>query len=194
MKLWNYYHRQILAVVAILVTVALLVPGVLAQERVGILCEAIPFDNCVDARNGSDITMYSDGGSTQTFKVEGTTGTITLANGETIANTTDGLISFGGGFIRSSTTITVTDGQTITPTVYSGYRLNAAGAVTVTLAACSSDFQPLYLYGEDAQTITIADSNIRTGDGDVVDFDQYDVVVWECVNSEWNLINEANNQ
>jgi len=104
-----------------------------------------------------------------------------------------GLTTLEGGFVQNSTTITVTDGQTITPTTYSGYRLNAAGEVTITLAVCSSDFQPLYLYGEDAQTINIADTNIRTNDGNAQVVGQYDVISWMCIDAEWVEISESNN-
>lgn len=95
--------------------------------------------------------------------------------------------------IFSSTTVTVTDGQTITPTIYSGYRLNAAGAVTITLAACSNDFQPLFLYGEDAQTVTIADTNVRTNDGGVQAIGQYDLITWMCIDEDWVEVSESNN-
>lgn len=113
--------------------------------------------------------------------------------GSDVATLSATYLTLSTGLIRNSTTITVTDGQTITPTTYSGYRLNAAGAVTITLAACSNDFQPLILYGEDAQTITIADSNIRTSDGAAASIGQYDLWVGECINSEWNeVVNIAN--
>ena len=149
------------------------------------------FDGAVDM----DSTLGVSGALTvESGGVDVQSGDITLENDETIGNNTNGLIDFGGGLIYNTTTITVTDGETITPTTYTGYRLNAASEVTITLAACSSDFQPLFLYGEDAQTINVADSDIRTSDGNAIAFDQYDVVEWQCVNSEWNLVYEANNQ
>jgi hypothetical protein len=128
---------------------------------------------------------------TGTLDIQG--GDITLANDETIGNSNDGFVDFSEGLLYGTISITATNGQTITPT-YTIYRINAAGAVTITLAACSADSQPLLLYGEDAQTITVADTNIRTTDGNALGFNQYDIVEMICINSEWNLVAESNNQ
>lgn len=107
--------------------------------------------------------------------------------------TATGNVTHSALTIFSSTTITVTDGQHITPTIYTGYRLNAAGAVTITLAACSNDFQPLLLYGEDNQTILVADSNIRTNDGAAQSIGQYDLITWMCIDEDWVEVSESNN-
>lgn len=156
-------------------------------------------DNQVDIEvNGADDFQFTANTFTalsgSTIKAD-TIAETTSGSGVTVdgALIKDGGITLVGGLIHNSTTITVTNGQTITPTVYSGYRLNAAGAVTITLAACSSDFQPLYLYGEDNQTITIADSNVRTNDGNAQTLGQYDLIFWMCVNSEWVEVSDSNN-
>jgi hypothetical protein len=143
--------------------------------------------------NLSNGNLSVQGGDTTLNGLLDVAGDITLENDETIGNGTDGFVNIGGGLILNTATITVTDGQTITPTIYSAYRLNAAGAVSITLAACSNDGQPLYLYGEDAQTITIADSSIRTSDGNAGSLGQYDIWVGMCLNSEWiEIANPAN--
>ena len=112
------------------------------------------------------------------------TGDLTLENGEAIGNNTDGLIDFTGGLLFSTTTITVTDGDTITPTLYNLYNLDSAGAVTMTLAACTEG-QFLILAGDDTNDITIADSNIRTDNGAAAVVNQYDLFIATCVDSEW---------
>lgn len=162
----------------------------LTVENAAEFQSAVTMDNNLSIAGNLDVT---GGDTTLNGQLDVSGGQITLENDETIGNNTDGLIDFGGGLILNTTTITVTDGQTITPTVYSAYRLNAAGAVTITLAACSSDGQPLYLYGEDAQTITIADSDIRTSDGAAGSIGQYDLWVGMCFNAEWvEIANPAN--
>ena len=86
--------------------------------------------------------------------------------------------------IPGSTDWTPSAGQTLTPTV-TFYSVNSSGAVSMTLAASCTDGQPLILYGDDANTVTVNDSNIRTTDGNSVTFGQYDSVLWVCEDNEW---------
>lgn len=95
-------------------------------------------------------------------------------------------------FIQSTTTVTVTDGLTITPTT-SLQIWDAAGAVTITLAACSNNGQLLYTYGNDAQTITIADTNVLTTDGNAATLGQYDIIEWMCIGTKWVHIAKSAN-
>jgi hypothetical protein len=172
-------------------TPALFASGLL-QERNGVLCAAIPYANCIEIWNGWDIIVYSDEATTQKFLLDGATGTMTLSNGEQINNTTDGFVGYTGGQLWSTTTTTATNGSTITPTVYTLYNLDSAAAVTVTLAACTEG-GPIILAGDDANNITIADSNIRTNDGAAAVIGQYDVFVAICVDTEWLEIANATN-
>jgi hypothetical protein len=96
----------------------------------------------------------------------------------------DGTTDLDGLLIMSSTSVTVTDGQTLTPVV-NVYRINAASAVTITLASTCTDGQLLYLYGEDAQTISIADTNLLSHDGALDTFGQYDMMSLVCIASKW---------
>ncbi len=73
---------------------------------------------------------------------------------------------------------------TITPTA-TFYHLDSAAAVTITLAACSTEGQLLILYGDDNNTITVADSNIRTTTGNALQIGQYDVALFVCDDTEW---------
>jgi hypothetical protein len=57
--------------------------------------------------------------------------------------------------------------------------------VTVTLAAPAVTGQVLYLYGDDNQTITVADSNIYSTDGNAVTLGQYDIVEFLSIGDKW---------
>ena len=93
--------------------------------------------------------------------------------------------------IAEQTELTATT-TTVTPT-HTFYHLNSAGAVTITLAASATEGQILVLYGDDANTITIADTNIRTSDGNKLTIGQYDIVVMIYDDSEWiELLKLAN--
>lgn len=87
---------------------------------------------------------------------------------------------------------TITDGETLTPTVTT-YNLSSGGAVTMTLAAAGTEGQILILCGDDANTITINDTNVRTNDGTVQTIGQYDCIVWMYIDSEWLELSESNN-
>jgi hypothetical protein len=73
---------------------------------------------------------------------------------------------------------------TLTPAA-SAYHLDSAGATTLTLTACANNGQLLILFGDDANTITLADSNIRTTDGNALSIGQYDLCLLVCYDTEW---------
>jgi hypothetical protein len=157
------------------------VPNFVAdQQGVGVIAEF--------RDNATPVARFPDGGGLSI-----TTGSLTLSNGEAINNSTDGFVGFTGGLIYSTADLTATDGLTITPSIYTVYNLDSSGAVTVTLAACSGDGTPLVLVGDDANTITVDDVNIRTTDGNAVTIGQYDVVEWLCVDTEWLHIAKSAN-
>jgi hypothetical protein len=92
--------------------------------------------------------------------------------------------TFEGNVILASTEITPTAGQTIT--AGSGYyKINSSGAVSITLAAPTVAGQVLYLYGDDANTVTVNDTNIRSTDGNAVTIGQYDIVQWISNGTHW---------
>lgn len=111
------------------------------------------------------------------------------------ATTLAGNVTLGAKLIDSSTAITLTAGQVITP-AYGFYDISSSGAVSMTLAACTSAAkgQRLLLYGNDANTVTVNDSNIRTTDGNAVTFGQYDVVGFVCSGAEWDHMFKSANQ
>lgn len=133
-------------------------------------------------------TLAVTGNSTMAGTL-GVTGNTTLSGD--LAVTGDATMS--GAVIQSSTTVTPTAGQTITPTV-GLYIIGSSGAVSITLPACTDTGQMVSFYGEDANTVTINDSNIRSTDGNAITFGQYDVVQLLCAEAEWNHVSKSANQ
>jgi hypothetical protein len=121
-----------------------------------------------------------------------TTGGALSCNGAAVLGSTlavTGTTSANGGLtakniIATANAVTVTNNQIITPT-YTFYNLSAASGVTITLGAACTDGQLLYLRGDDNQTITIADSNIYTTDGNALTLGQYDMAGWLCTGNKW---------
>ncbi len=93
------------------------------------------------------------------------------------------------GFVN----VTVTNGLVITP-AYTIYALDSTGAVTLTLAAVGTEGQLIYLIGDDANTVTVADTNIRTSDGNKIAIGQYDTVAFIFQDSEWLELSLSANQ
>ncbi len=89
-----------------------------------------------------------------------------------------------GKLIQGSTAVTLTAGLTITPAT-NVYLISSSGAVSMTLAAPAATGQLLYLYGDDANTVTVNDTNIYTTDGNAVTFGQYDLVEFISVGGKW---------
>lgn len=90
----------------------------LAAERVSVLC-ATESGNCVESWNGSDIVTYSDAGSTETARIDGATGNITVGSEYALL------------FDTASTTVVAGTG-TIT-----GTASYAHGLTTVEFAICA---------------------------------------------------------
>jgi hypothetical protein len=124
-----------------------------------------------DVTVGDDLTVTDDAS---------VTGDLT-AGSATVSGLT--LISFAN--------LTVTNGSTLTPT-YNIYALDSAGAVTMTLAASATEGQLLILIGDDANDITVADTNLRSNDGAAQVLNQYDVLMLVYQDSEWVEISESN--
>lgn len=103
-----------------------------------------------------------------------------------------GAVTFQGAFYSSFADLTVSDGDTVTPT-YTTYALDSAGNVTITLAATGTEGQLLILIGDDANDITINDTNVRTNNGAAQVLNAYDVIMWVYQDSEWIEISESNN-
>ncbi len=89
-----------------------------------------------------------------------------------------------GAPVLDDTAVNLAADTTITPTA-GFYHVSATKAVTITLAACSANGQLLFLFGDDNQTVTIADSHIRTTTGSALTLGQYDLVLFACADTEW---------
>jgi len=172
--------------------------GILLVFSVAAAPMAVRYFNGAVLINGTrdEPQLRVQGYTTQTnviFTAEQSDGTDVLTITNAGALNASSTIDYDGLLLGSTTIVTATDGQTITPTT-SLYILDAASEITITLAACSNNDQQLRLFGNDAQTINVNDTNIRTTDGNAITFDQYDIVGWECVSTEWILQYETNNQ
>lgn len=140
------------------------------------LREKISIDARDDAYlyNGADLYQYSDDHSTQKFHLDGATGNVD----------SEGSLDFGTAFKPGFADLTVTDGTT--PTISAMVTaLDSAAAVTITLAACTVEGQVTVLIGDDANTVTINDTNLRSHDGAALALGQYDVAMLICQDTEW---------
>lgn len=150
-----------------------------------------------------DVTFYSDtAGDTLLWDQDAEALTITGTDGQDALNVDDGnvdiadnvdidgttnvqgAVTFQSTLFQSFGNETITDGETLTPTL-STYALDSAGAVTMTLAASGTEGQFLVLIGDDANDIIIADTNVRTSTGAALTLNQYDVVGFVYQDSEW---------
>jgi cytoskeletal protein CcmA (bactofilin family) len=103
-----------------------------------------------------------------------------------------GAVTLQGALYSSFTDLAVSDGDTITPT-YTTYALDTSGAVTITLAASAQEGQLLVLVGDDSNTITINDTNLRSNDGSAQTLGQYDALMFVYQDSEWIEISDSPN-
>lgn len=97
---------------------------------------------------------------------------------------TTGDLDIGGLLQPSFADETITDGETLTPTV-TVYALDSASAVTMTLAASADEGQLLILIGDDANNVLIADTNLRSSTGGALTLNQYDVAFFVYQDNEW---------
>jgi hypothetical protein len=190
-KIIGILLAAILAVLAVLGWV--ISPGL--EQPEARLRERISIDARDDAYlyDGADLYVYSDGHSTQKFHVDGATGNLDGEGTLNIAgeSTLTGAVGVAGDLTVSAALFnpgfadeTITDGETLTPTV-TIYALDSAGAVTVTLAASATEGQLLILIGDDANDIIIADTNIRTSTGGALTINQWDVAGFVYQDAEW---------
>jgi len=128
------------------------------------------------------------------------TADIRLSNGETIANTTDGEVTFASADVEiglftihtEQTAITVTNGGVLTPT--GTYQpITAAGEVTPTVTTTGIDTGAiLVIVNESAETINIADSGTMMLNAAVA-LGQYDTLTLLFDGTNWLQIATADN-
>lgn len=154
-------------------------PAVDAPDPMKAVRERISIEASEDVflKNGADLYMYSDNRSTQEFHVDGATGTVTMA----------------GAMKYTATAWTPTAGETLTAAA-TYYTVNSSAAVTITLGTTGAAAgQLLILVGDDANTVTINDTNLLSADGNAIDFGQYDVVMLVFNGTKWALIAKSAN-
>jgi hypothetical protein len=142
----------------------------------GIQCKASP-NPCVVGLYGRDINLYSDGGSTVKYAVDGATGSVTH-----------------GGWERwtPAAPLTVTDGAVFTPT--GSYQpLGAAAPVTPTVyTATAVAGSVLLLVNTGANAITIQDTATQALAGDF-SMGQYDTLLLIFDGTRWIERARSNN-
>jgi len=137
--------------------------------------------------------VASAGGISATGGITVTTGGATITAGGLTVTAGDVTIT-AGLFLPTFADLAISDGDTITVTAVTVYGLDSAGEVTMTLAACTNEGQSVTLIGDDANTININTTNLRTTDGNALTLGQYDVIALICQDSEWMHMYKSANQ
>ena len=142
----------------------------------------------IEVQSGGTLDIQSGAGITLAGYLTSTIDSLTVTGNTLIT----GNLTLAALLLPGFADATITDGETLTPTV-TAYALDSAGAVTMTLGAVGTDGQLLILMGDDNNTITIADTNIRTSDGNAITLGQYDTVAFVYQDNEWlQLLKSAN--
>jgi len=130
--------------------------------------------NCVEGWNSTDITLYSNAGSTQQLNLDGALGHIDTEGNITLA---DYLV------IEAQTAITVTEGGVVTPT--GSYQpLQASGDVSGTLGVCGTAGREVIFINTVAQTIIITEGGNTVLSGNA-SLGQYDALTVFCDGTRW---------
>lgn len=139
-----------------------------------------------------DLTVTDDFALTDDAAVGGDLTVTGAVDADSTANFA-GAVTFQGLFYSSFANLTVTDGYTLTP-AYTTYALDTASAVTITLDAVAAEGQLLILINDDANATIIADTNVRSSDGNAITLaGAYDVVIFVYQDSEWLEIAKSAN-
>jgi cytoskeletal protein CcmA (bactofilin family) len=153
------------------------------------------FDSLSTLAIDSD-SYYDSTGDMQINDNLNITGTLTAAGNTDLAGTAiiTGNLTLGALFLPGFTDLTISvAGQVLTPT-RTVYALDSGGAISMTLAAVGTEGQLLILIGDDANNITIADTNLRSHDGAALVLGQYDVAMLVYQDAEWIQLVELANQ
>jgi hypothetical protein len=132
------------------------------------------------AWNGGDISVYSDGGSTLKFDVDGATGNTTI-----------------NGFLRlgAASTISVTNGSVITPTA-TYQPIQSSGTVTATAIATTGYYtgQVISLINTSNTSIVLTNgTNLKLPGATNLTLGQYDPVILQFDGTRWFTIATSNN-
>lgn len=149
-----------------------------------------------DISVGDDLSVTGDAAVTGALTLTGAPtigGALTLNDNATIdgtlavtgASTLSNDVTLSESIIFASTAFTPTAGQELT--VDAGYYvINSSGNVSMTLATTGAvTGQIVILYGDDANTVTINDTNVLTSSGSALSLGQYDVVAFLWNGAKW---------
>jgi hypothetical protein len=98
-----------------------------------------------------------------------------------------------GMFIATASQLTPSNNDTLT--IAASFNvINSSGDITITLGTTNAVAgQLVWLYGDDAHTVLIADTNILTSDGNALSIGQYDAVEMIFNGTKWvELLKIAN--
>jgi hypothetical protein len=118
---------------------------------------------------------------------------LTVTDDSTLTDdvTVGGDLTVSTGFFPSFADVTVTANYYLTPTK-TIYALDSSGAVSLTLQATGTEGQILILIGDDANNVTVNDTNLRSNDGSEQVLNAYDVLMLVYQDDEWIEISESN--
>ena len=180
------FGRRYLGWIAVFV-ILVVIAGLLLWAANGVQPPTVKERIAIDASedsfiyNGADLTWYSNNHVTSKASIAGDSGNASF--GGTLGVT--GNATFSSKLIYASTNITPTNNSTLTASV-AFYKVHSTTNVTFTLGTSGATAgQLLILYGDDAYTVKIKDTNIRTTTGAAIDLGQYDVMVWIYSGTEW---------
>jgi hypothetical protein len=146
--------------------------------------------------SGGEIEVQSGG----TLDVQGTLsnggGTFTIADAASVTGVSSlgDKATFSGEVVYGATPVTLTAGLTVNP-ASSYYVVSSSAAVSMTLGTTGATAgQLVFLYGDDANTVTVNDTNILTTDGNAVTFGQYDIVGFLFNGTSWVHLWKSANQ
>jgi len=153
------------------------VPTAVATATPGLMVDSSGVSNIFEVRDAATpVFAINDGGAVVQTGDLALTGDVALTGG----------LDLSGLLQTSFADLTVSDGDTITPTVTT-YALDTSGAVTVTLAASADEGQLLILINDDANAVIIADTNLRSSDGNAITLTAAnDIAVFIYQDAEWN--------
>ncbi len=111
-------------------------------------------------------------------------GTGAIATGSTLSVGSDATLQ--ESLIISQTTITLVNGNNNLTVDVSMYTIDASTAASITLTTTGAvPGQVVFFYGQDAQTITFNNTNVKTSSGAAVTIGQFDVIAWLFDGTYW---------
>ena len=134
-----------------------------AIERGALLC-ASESGNCVESWNGSDFIIYSDGGSTQKYHVDGATGNVDAEGTANFAGavTLQGALQYGANNLYPVGYASSGQQLVYGTTNVTGTIVAAHGLTTVTFCTATLNEDPTAGAGDGAMVTVVVAANVCT--------------------------------